>query len=144
MARETLQVSSALSQILPQLPSGTQLNVRRMDATVFPIIAYSPTSNTQSLVQLNDLAQYQLRPLLSSVTGVSRVQVLGGALEEYRVTVHPTKLPAYGMTPDDVAKALSAANVLTAVGRLEDLDKLYLGVSDARFQNGDEMPQTAV
>src|SRR5882724_3833732 len=29
MASETLQVSSALSQILPQLPSSTQLNVRR-------------------------------------------------------------------------------------------------------------------
>jgi CzcA family heavy metal efflux pump len=144
MASETLQVSSAISQILPQLPSGTQLNVRRMDATVFPIIAYSLTSSTQSLVQLNDLAQYQLRPLLSSVTGVSRVQVLGGALEEYRVTVDPAKLPAYGMTPDDVAKSLSAANVLTAVGRLEDLYKLYLVVSDTRFQNIDEIRQTVL
>jgi diketogulonate reductase-like aldo/keto reductase len=62
MASATLQVSSAISQILPQLPSSTQLNVRRMDATVFPIIAYSLTSPTQSLVQLNDLAQYQ-RPI---------------------------------------------------------------------------------
>jgi multidrug efflux pump subunit AcrB len=46
----------------------------------------------------------QLRPLLSSVPGVSQVQVLGGAVEEYRVTVDPSKLPAYGMTLDDVAR----------------------------------------
>lgn len=46
MASATLQVSSAISQILPQLPSSTQLDVRRMDATVFPIIAYSLTSPT--------------------------------------------------------------------------------------------------
>src|SRR5258706_1781307 len=144
MAGETLQVGSALSQILPQLPSSTQLNVRRMDATVFPIIAYSLTSPTQSLVQLNDLAQYQLRPLLSSVTGVSRVQVLGGAVEEYRVTVDPSKLPAYGMTLDDVAKTLSAANILSAVGRLEDLYKLNLVVSDTRFRNLDEIRQTVL
>ncbi len=144
MASEPLQVSSAISQILPQLPSNTQLNVRRMDATVFPIIAYSLTSPTQSLVQLNDLAQYQLRPLLSSVTGVSRVQVLGGAVEEYRVTVDPSKLPAYGMTLDDVAKTLSAANVLSAVGRLEDLYKLNLVVSDTRFRNLDEIRQTVL
>ena len=71
MASATLQVSSAISQILPQLPLSTQLNVQRMDATVFPIIAYSLTSPTQSLIQLNDLAQYQLRPLafLTGVTG---------------------------------------------------------------------------
>lgn len=115
-----------------------------MDATVFPIIAYSLTSPAQSLIQLNDLAQYQLRPLLSSVPGVSRVQVLGGAVEEYRVTVDPSQLPAYGMTLDDVAKALSAENVLSAVGRLEDLYKLALVVSDTRFKNLDEIRQTVL
>jgi CzcA family heavy metal efflux pump len=142
MASAALQVNSAISQILPQLPSGTNLNVRRMDPTVFPIIAYSLTSPTVSLTKLRDLAEYQLRPLLSSVSGVSRVQAQGGAIEEYRVTVNPDKLRAYDMSIDDVAKALAAENVLNAVGRLEDQYKLYLVVSDTRFQNLDQIRQS--
>lgn len=142
MASAALQVGSAISQVLPQLPSGTKLNVRRMDPTVFPIIAYSLTSPTVSQTRLRDLAEYQLRPLLSSVAGVSRVQAQGGAVEEYRVTVNPAKLQAFGMSLDDVAKTLSAENVLNAVGRLEDHYKLYLVVSDTRFRNLDQIRQS--
>lgn len=144
MASAALQVDSAIAQILPQLPTGTKLNVRRMDPTVFPIIAYSLTSPTISLTQLRDLAEYQLRPLLSSVPGVAQVKTQGGAIEEYRVTVDPAKLQAYGMPLEEVAKALSASNVLNAVGRLEDHYKLYLVVSDTRLQNLQQIRQTVL
>ena len=73
MAAATLQVNAAVLQIMPALPAGTRLETRRMDPTVFPIIAYSLTSDKLSLVQLKDLAQYEIRPLLSSVEGVSKV-----------------------------------------------------------------------
>ena len=45
MAMATLQVNSAISQILAALPSGTSMLTRRMEPTVFPIIAYSLTSS---------------------------------------------------------------------------------------------------
>ena len=53
--------------------------------------------------------------------------------EEYRVTVDPARLASYDLSLADVAKALSADNVITAVGRLEDHYKLYLVVSDTRL-----------
>ena len=144
MAMATLQVNAAIAQILPSLPAGTAMLTRRMDPTVFPIIAYSLTSDTVSLTALTDLAQYQLRPLLSGVDGVARIQTVGGAIEEYRVTVDPARLDAYGMTIGDVAKALSAANVVTAVGRMEDHYKLYLGISDTRLQTLEDIRQTVL
>jgi CzcA family heavy metal efflux pump len=140
----TVQVNEAVAQILPSLPAGTRLRTKRMDPTVFPIIAYSLTSATRSLTDLYDLAQYQLRPLLSSVTGVARVQVQGGAQEEYRVTVDPARLQAYRLSLSDVAHALQAENVITAVGRLEDHYKLYLVVSDTRFHGLDEIRHTVL
>ncbi|MHB1300923.1 MAG: efflux RND transporter permease subunit [Burkholderiales bacterium] len=144
MAMATLQVNAAIAQILSSLPAGTAMLTRRMDPTVFPIIAYSLTSDTVSLTALTDLAQYQLRPLLSGVDGVARIQTVGGAIEEYRVTVDPARLDAYGMTIGDVAKALSAANVVTAVGRMEDHYKLYLGISDTRLQTLEDIRQTVL
>src|SRR5512135_983394 len=53
MAAATLQINAAITQILPQLPPGTSLNTRRMDPTVFPIIAYSLTSKTVPLTELH-------------------------------------------------------------------------------------------
>ncbi len=144
MATATLQVNAAIAQVLPSLPSGTGMLTRRMDPTVFPIIAYSLTSDTVSLTALRDLAQYQLTPLLSSVEGVARIHPVGGQLEEYRVTVDPDKLQAYGMTMDEVAKVLSSANVLTAVGRIEDHYKLYLGVSDNRLKSLEDVRSTVL
>ncbi|MYM96428.1 efflux RND transporter permease subunit [Duganella vulcania] len=144
MAAATLEVNAAIAQILGQLPAGTQMTTRRMDPTVFPIIAYSLVSSTLSPVQLRDLAEYQLRPLLSSVNGVSSVQTMGGALEEYRVTVDPARLRAHDLTLDEVARTLAATNVLSAVGRLEDHYKLYLVMSDTRLQSLVQIRQTVL
>jgi len=134
MVAAMLQVESAIN-LLSGLPSGTTFTIRRMDPTVFPVLAYSLTSRVHSLVELRDLALYQLRPLLSTVNGVARVGVLGGEREEYRVSVDPGRLASYDLSLTDVAKALSAENVIKAVGRLEDHYKLYLVVSDTRLLN---------
>src|SRR5216117_2755718 len=139
-----LQCESQVNKILPSLPSGTSFEVERMDPTVFPTIAYSLTSDSHSLIELRDLALYTLRPALSTVSGVARVAVQGGRVEEYRVTVDPDKLQSFNMTLADVASALSASNVLVAVGRLEQYYKLYLVVSDTCFKKFDEIEHTVL
>jgi len=135
MVTAMLEVESAVNQVLPGLPAGTAFSIRRMDPTVFPVAAYSLVSDKESLVHLRDIAQYQLVPMLSAIEGVARIQVMGGAQAEYRVEIDPDKLDAYGLTFSDVANALSASNVLQAVGRLEDSYKLYLLLSDTRIHS---------
>ncbi|MDD2541068.1 MAG: efflux RND transporter permease subunit, partial [Desulfuromonadaceae bacterium] len=75
MIAAMLQVESATSRVLPNLPAGTTFDVHRMDPTVFPVLAYSLTSNDKSLVELRDIARFRIVPLLSGVTGTSRIQV---------------------------------------------------------------------
>ena len=83
--------------------------------------------------------------MLSSVNGVARIGVIGGAQEEYRVTVDPARLLAYGLTLGDVAQALSRLQTsCTAVGRLEDHYKLYLVVSDTRLKNLKQIGETVI
>ena len=135
MARALLEVSSKISLMLPDLPVNTRFNVERRDPTVFPVIAYSLTSNTESLVQLRDIGLYQLQPLLSRIAGVARVGVQGGQEAEYHVDVNPAKLRALNLSLADVVNAVSASNTLTAVGRLEDHYKLYLLVSKTRLSD---------
>jgi multidrug efflux pump subunit AcrB len=142
MVAAMLEVQSAINEVSSSLPPGTTFNVRRMDPTVFPVLAYSLTSDTHSLVELRDIALYQLRPLLSTIDGVAKIEVLGGDQREYRVNVNPARLDSYGLSLSDVAKALSAANVIEAVGRMEDHYKLYLAVSDTRLLSLDQIRAT--
>ena len=144
MVAAMLQCQSQVNKILPALPAGTSFEVERMDPTVFPVIAYSLTSDSHSLVELRDLALYTLRPALSTVSGVARVTVQGGRVEEYRVDVDPDKLQSFKLTLAEVAAALSASNVQVAVGHLEQYNKLYLVVSDTRFQNFEEIERTVL
>jgi CzcA family heavy metal efflux pump len=139
-----LQAESQVNRILPQLPAGTTFEVRRMDPSVFSTISYSITSKTKSLTQLRDWAQYELAPVLSTVPGVSKVDVQGGAVEEFRVEIDPLKLQAQGLALTDVATALSASNVLSAAGAIEDRYRLYLVVTDTRFKSIEELGLTVL
>ncbi|MBT2143948.1 MULTISPECIES: efflux RND transporter permease subunit [unclassified Rhodanobacter] len=130
MAAALQEVNAAAGQILPQLPAGTQLSTRRMDPTTFPVLAYSLRSHTQSPGALHDLAEYQLRPLLSGIGGVAQVQVQGGEVAEFHADVDPGKLRALQLSLADVATAVGHAATIQAMGRVADHYKLYLLLAD--------------
>ena len=134
MDRAELQIESALARILPDLPQGTSFTAHKMNPTVFPVAAYSLTSSTLDQMQLHDIAQYQLVPLLSAVPGVASVDVQGGAVREFRVEVDPALLASFELTADDVTTALTKTNVLKIVGRIEDRHLLLLTLTDSRFR----------
>ncbi len=127
MGRALLDIDAAASQTLPDLPPGTRIQAVRMDPTADePVIAYSLTSKVLPLAQLYDLAQYQLRPLLSGVKGVARVDVQGPGVAELHIDVDPAKLRAQHLTMADVVHAVSSAADISALGRLADHYKLFL------------------
>jgi multidrug efflux pump subunit AcrB len=101
-----------------------------MDPTVFPIISYALLSDSTSPVTLHDLAQYQIVPLLSAISGLARVSVQGGETAEVEVLADPHRLAGYGLGMTDLSDALTKANVMQAVGQLQDNHKLYLVTAD--------------
>ncbi len=144
MGLAAVQVNEAANQVLPMLPPGTTIRSKRMDPTVDPIIAYSLTSDTLSPVQLYDLAQLELRPLLSGVGGVGRVQVQGGRQEEYHVIVDPARLQALNLSLGDVERTLSGGNGVKALGHLEDRYKLLLALADSRLHDARQIGDLVV
>ncbi len=144
MSQSLLEVDSQINSILTKLPPGTSFRAKRMDTTNFPVLGYSLVSSTLSPSRLRTIAKYQIQPLLSTVRGVARVQVQGGATPEYHVIVNPARLQAFNMTLSDVAQSLSAANVLSAVGKFEDHDKLYLIISNTSYRSIRQIQQVVL
>ena len=138
------RVQSALQNAQATLPQGVSFDVRRMDPTVFPVAAYSLTSATATPVELRRFADRKLSPVLSTIRGVARVGVQGGAAGEYRVVVDPAKLWSHGLTVGDVSTAITGANVLTAAGRIEDRGKLLLVLTDSRLVTPNDIAAVVV
>ncbi|MBD8880635.1 efflux RND transporter permease subunit [Rhodanobacter sp. 7MK24] len=130
MGRALLDVDAAVGEALPHLPPGVDVQAIRLDPTVFPILAYSLRSDTLTPAQLHDIAEYQLRPLLSGVAGVAQVDVQGGEVAEFHVDVDAAKLRAQGLALTDVEHAVANAATIQSMGRLQDHYKLYLLLAD--------------
>ncbi len=144
MDQAALQVQAAVARILPQLPAGTSFDVRRMNPTVFPVIAYSLTSDSVDQARLWEIAEFELAPVLSSIAGVTSVSVQGGAVREFRVEPDLALVAGAGLSVEDLVKALTNGNVLKVVGRLEDRHKLLLATTDTRARNADDLGKIIV
>ena len=138
------RTEASLSRASATLPPGVNFMVRRMDPTVFPVAAYSLTSDKTGPVALRRYAELTLAPLLTNINGVARADVLGGGRAEYRVEADPARLRALGLTLADVNQALAAANVLEATGKLEDRGKLYLALTDSSLTTAADIGQVVV
>ena len=132
MVAATLATQGALATTLPDLPAGTRFNVRRSDPTIFPVLGLALTSKSRDPEALRQFAELKLRPVLSTVAGVAGVDILGGAPREVAVEVDPGQLQALGLTMSDVVTALSSANTVQGVGKIEDRHRLYLALVDTR------------
>ncbi len=144
MVAASVQVDAAVAQVLPSVPPGSSYRVRRMDPTVFPVIAYSMLSGTVGTVAQRDIVQYQIVPLLTAIPGVAYVGLQGGDVQEVQVLVDPHRLAARGLALSDVAAALGKANVLTVVGQMQDHLKLLLLTLDNTARQVEQIKDTVV
>jgi CzcA family heavy metal efflux pump len=144
MGQATLEVDAAIAQMLPDFPTGTKYIVRRMDPTVFPIIAYAMTSRSISETRLRAIAEDHLVPALTRIAGVAKVSVQGGATPEVHVLVEPQRLASLHITLAQVEQAVTKSNVLAAVGRMTDYDRLYLLVQDNTLHDARDIGRIVV
>jgi len=136
MTQALLSIEAAFAQRLPELPAGTSYDVIQMSPNVImPFVSYAFISDRVASSELRRMARYQIAPLLTGIPGVRRVGVLGGEVPEVQVAVRPEALKAYGVTLADLTQALAATNVVSAVGRLEDNDLLFLAIDNNAFSS---------
>jgi len=112
-------VESRVSEARSTLPPDTEIVVERLTTTSFPILTFNLTGDLDTRA-LQELGELVIRPALSRVSGVGRVEVLGGDTREVEIILDPARAAALRMGPAEVADKVKNAAVLQAVGRLDD------------------------
>jgi len=121
------QVQARVNQVRGQLPADLTIDVERMTPSLFPIISYNLEGGDPGT--LYDIARYQLKPLISRVPGVGRVDVQGSDIREVEVVADPARLASQRLTYDDLANAIRQSTNVAAVGRVAQDYRQYLIVS---------------
>jgi multidrug efflux pump len=115
-------VQAALNAAAVDLPTGMPSPPAyfKFDTAQIPILFITLTSTGLPQDQLFDLTDTLLKPAVAQITGVAQVQVFGGTPHAVRIELDNTALAAKGLTANDVANALRAANVTSPQGTLSD------------------------
>src|SRR5262249_21962140 len=126
------QVQNRIAEARQDMPPDLELVVDRLMPTSFPFFSIDITGGLGS-ADLRDFGFFVVRPALSRVGGVGRVEVLSTDEREVEVVTDPARLSASGLTVADVAASLKAANVLTPVGRLSQSEQQHLLIASAQW-----------
>jgi CzcA family heavy metal efflux pump len=121
------QVQARVNQIRADLPPDLGIEVERLTPSLFPILSYNLQGGDPAT--LYDIARYQIKPLISRVPGVGRVDIQGSAIREVEVIADPTRLAQQQMTFTELADAIKASTAVSAVGRMPENYKQFLIVT---------------
>ncbi len=92
--------------------------VVRLDAGSVPVGYLVFRSNTRSPTEIQDLALFRVRPLFSTLPGVSAPPPFGGNARTVVVHVDPDRLRAYQMSPEEVVQAINRSNAVMPAGNV--------------------------
>jgi CzcA family heavy metal efflux pump len=135
MIQSELYVLGRLSQIRSALPATAEAEVYRVTFSNFPIIGVSLTSRARSIIELWEVARYNLKVRFLRIPDIARVDLIGGRTPEYHIVVDPLRLQAANLTLPQVTEALTKNNFISSTGLHEENHMLYLAVVDGRVHS---------
>jgi HAE1 family hydrophobic/amphiphilic exporter-1 len=132
-------VQAAISGVLRRLPRNmpNPPSLRKNDPTQAPIFQVAVYSDTVPISKVDQYARSMLATQLSTVDGVSQVNIFGQARYAVRIQADPAALAARHMTLLDLAQAVSATNTNQASGTLNGPTKNAIIRSEGQLDNAD-------
>ena len=130
-------VRARVNQVQATFPPDLDIEVERLTPSLFPILSYNLEGGDPAT--LYDIARYDIKPLLSRVPGVGRVEVQGSDIREIEVVTDPARLAATGLTYTDLADDIRRSVTVQAVGRVAQDYRQYLIVTDQEARSPEDI-----
>jgi multidrug efflux pump subunit AcrB len=109
--------------------------IMRFDAGTVPVGYLVFSSESRSLGEIQDLALNRVRPQFATLAGVTSPPPFGGSQRTIVIRVDPDRLRSYGMSPDEVIRAVSAGNVIMPSGSVNIGDETRISPMNAVVSN---------
>jgi cobalt-zinc-cadmium resistance protein CzcA len=113
------QVQQRMQDATEALPQGLHPTLGPAATPMGEVFQYLVESDSASLIELKNLQEYTIKPLLRTISGVADVGAWGGMVQQFQVEVDPHRLAGYGLTLDEVQRALSENNGNFGAGYIE-------------------------
>jgi cobalt-zinc-cadmium resistance protein CzcA len=114
------QVQQRMQDATGSLPVGLQPSLGPPATPMGEVFQYLVESKDRSLMDLRNLHEYTIKPLLRTIPGVADVNTWGGMVQQFQVLADPNKLAGYDLTLRDLVKAIEENNGNFGAGYIED------------------------
>ena len=119
-------VRDKVTRVRQRLPQGIDEPViAKVEAESFPVIFLALSSDTHTALQLSEMANTLVKPVLQTAPGAAEVNIYGERKFAMRIWVDPGKLAAYQLTVQDLEDALRRANLEVPAGRIESAQREF-------------------
>lgn len=136
------QVAERLAQARSQLPDELEPQLGPVVSGLGEIVSYTvkangskPDGSPYSLTDLRVIQDWQIKPQLLTVPGVTEINTIGGRVPEYQVAPDLGRLLALKLTLDDLATALERNNSNIGAGYIERNGEQWLIRSPGQLQS---------
>ncbi|HXB06690.1 MAG TPA: efflux RND transporter permease subunit, partial [Puia sp.] len=127
MSQAMAEVVGYVNRARAFMPPGTVPPfITRFDAGSVPVGQLVFSSDSRSLSEISDLALFRVRPMFSTLPGVSAPPPFGANQKTVVVTVDPQKLQGYRLSPDEVVQSIVKFNSITPAGNISIGDSTYI------------------
>lgn len=127
MAQAAAEVAIQVNRAMKFFPPGAlPPQVVRYDASSVPIGDLVFSSKTRALKEIHELAVTRVRPLFSTIPGLSAPPPIGTNSRTIVINLNPEKIRSLHVSPDEVVDALAANNVMTPSGNIRVENKSYI------------------
>jgi len=140
------RVLEYLQNVRAKLPDGVSPTMGPDASAVGWVFQYAivDESGTRTLDELRSLQDWTIRYALASVPGVSDVASIGGFVRQYQVSLDPTRLTAFNLSPKQIIDAIRGSNS-DAEGRvLERAGREYIVRSRGSLTSVSDIEQVAL
>jgi multidrug efflux pump subunit AcrB len=140
MAEALAQTIGYVNRARAFMPPGTVGPfIMRFDAGTVPVGYLVFSSDSRSLGEIQDLALNRVRPQFATLPGLTSPPPFGGSQRTIVIRVDPDRLRSYGMSPDEVIRAVSTGNVIMPSGSINIGDETRISPMNSIVSNIDDL-----
>jgi len=138
-------VSEKLGMLTNQMPEGVSSPFLAPQTSIMgEIMLVALTSDSLSMQELRNMADWQVKQRLLAVTGVSQVIVMGGEPKEYQALADPLKMRYHDVSLEELIEATRSLNINISGGFLNEFGQEYFIRAMGRSLDTEEIGNSVV